>query len=118
EVAEGIPFIQLTGWDESELYKLKGDLVRRGARAVTGIAMPVHEKRRFQHGSTDVDTFRGLFPAEERSYRNAFAELYADASRCAGRRGGRGTGRRGHRCRTSASQLRLPLGAVRILRRG
>src|SRR5690606_27722363 len=81
EVAEGIPFIELTGWDESELYKLKGDLVRRGVQAVTGIAMPVHEKRRFQHGSTDADTFRDLFPAEERSYRNAFAELYADASR-------------------------------------
>jgi asparagine synthase (glutamine-hydrolysing) len=81
EVAEGIPFIELTGWDESELYRLKGDLVRRGVQAVTRITMPVHEKRRFQHGSTDAETFHERFPAEERSYRNAFAELYADASR-------------------------------------
>jgi asparagine synthase (glutamine-hydrolysing) len=81
EVAEGIPFIELTGWAESELYRLKGDLVRRGVQAVTGMSMPVYEKRRFQHGSTDTETFQDRFPAEERPYRNAFAELYADASR-------------------------------------
>jgi hypothetical protein len=43
--------------------------------------MPTFEKRRFQHGTTDASAFGEMFPAEERMYRRAFAELYADASR-------------------------------------
>ena len=81
EVSEGIPFIELTGWDESKLYALKGELVRRGVAAVTGLAMPTFEKRRFQHGAAGEATFASLFPTAERPYRQAFAELYADAAR-------------------------------------
>src|SRR5215203_6294303 len=50
EVAEGIPFAELTGFDVAALYALKGEIVRRGVRAVTGFDMPVFPKRRFQDG--------------------------------------------------------------------
>src|SRR5262249_54155342 len=50
EVAEAIPFIGLTGWSHDRLYRLKGEVVARGVKAVTGLDMPVFEKRRFQHG--------------------------------------------------------------------
>lgn len=76
EVAEGIPFIELTGWDHARLYALKGEIVQRGVEAVTGITMPIFEKRRFQQGATDEHSFESLFPREERIYRKAFAELY------------------------------------------
>ncbi len=75
-VAESIPFIELTDWDTERLYALKGEIVRRGIRAVTGLRMPVFEKRRFQHGVVDEETFGSLFPAEEATYRQAFAEMY------------------------------------------
>ena len=77
EVAEGIPFVELTGWDHERLYALKGEIVRRGVRAVTGIEMPVFDKRRFQHGAAADDAFDGLFPASANAYRQCFAELYA-----------------------------------------
>ncbi len=51
EVAEGIPFAALTQYDVPTLYSLKGDIVRRGVKAITGIDMPVFPKRRFQHGA-------------------------------------------------------------------
>ena len=40
-VAEGIPFIALTNYDVERLYQLKGDIVARGVKAVTGFDMPV-----------------------------------------------------------------------------
>jgi len=81
EVSEGVPFIELTGWDESKLYALKGEIVRRGVAAVTGLAMPVCEKRRFQRGAVESAAFASLFPVAERPYRQAFADIYADATR-------------------------------------
>jgi asparagine synthase (glutamine-hydrolysing) len=78
EVAEGIPFIELTEWDHEKLYDLKGEIVRRGVEAVTGITMPVFEKRRFQHGAADDETFASVFPETERAYRNAFAAVFGD----------------------------------------
>src|SRR5437762_11864515 len=44
EVAEGIPFIALTQYDVPRLYALKGEIVSRGVRAVTGRQMPVFER--------------------------------------------------------------------------
>lgn len=76
EVAEGIPFIDLTDWDHARLYELKGEVVRRGIEQVTGLTMPVFEKRRFQHGATQDSTFADLFPADEQAYRDAFREVY------------------------------------------
>jgi asparagine synthase (glutamine-hydrolysing) len=76
EVAESIPFVELTGWDHQRLYSLKGQIVGRGVEAVTGITMPVFEKRRFQHGALPDRADRLLFPAQESVYRQAFAALY------------------------------------------
>jgi len=76
EVAEGIPFIELTDWDHDRLYALKGEVVRRGVKAVTGLDMPIFEKRRFQNGVSDERTFAAVFPSEEREYRKAFAAIY------------------------------------------
>jgi asparagine synthase (glutamine-hydrolysing) len=75
EVSEGIPFIELTDWDHDQLYNLKGEITRRGVEAVTGLTMPVFEKRRFQHGATD-STFDSIFPTDEEAYRTAFSQIF------------------------------------------
>ena len=77
EVAEGIPFIELTGWQTEKLYALKGEVVKRGVKAVTGLDMPVFPKRRFQRGAVDEASFERLFPEGAGAYRAAFARLYA-----------------------------------------
>lgn len=78
EVSEGIPFIELTQWDNRKLYELKGEIVRRGVEQITGLTMPVFEKRRFQNGATaDEDTFSNLFPKEEAPYREALRKVFA-----------------------------------------
>lgn len=77
EVSEGIPFIKMTDWSHERLYSMKGDIVRRGVEQVLGFTMPVYEKCRMQHGAAAKATFADLFPADERSYRRAFAEAFA-----------------------------------------
>ena len=77
EVAEGIPFVELTGYDVDKLYALKGDIVARGVQSVLGFDMPVFEKRRFQHGATSVDSLRKNIPAREGQLRQKFLELYS-----------------------------------------
>ncbi|MEP6919334.1 MAG: asparagine synthase-related protein, partial [Acidobacteriota bacterium] len=77
EVAEGVPFAALTAYDVPALYALKGEIVRRGVRAVTGLDMPVFPKRRFQHGAAPVDTLRQRLGQPERDYRRAFERLHA-----------------------------------------
>lgn len=76
EVAEGIPFIELTNWNHERLYALKGEVVRSGVKSIIGVDMPVFEKRRFQHGATSGSTFDALFPKSESAYRSEFAGLY------------------------------------------
>jgi len=76
EVAENIPFVELTDWEPEKLYELKGKIVRRGVQAVTGQEMPIFEKTRFQHGAVDEDGFDDLFPEHEQTYRRAFAEMH------------------------------------------
>jgi asparagine synthase (glutamine-hydrolysing) len=75
-VAEGLPFIELTEWEPERLYALKGDIVRRGVAAITGLTMPVFDKRRFQRGAVDAARFQAVFPASEMAYRRAFANLF------------------------------------------
>jgi len=75
-VAEGIPFAELTGYDVSTLYALKGQVVASGVKAVTGFDMPTYPKRRFQHGAIPADTMRSRLGGDERSYRRAFHGLY------------------------------------------
>ncbi len=77
EVAEGIPFIELTDWKEDRLYALKGEIVRRGVQAVTGLTMPTFEKRRFQRGAAAEETFDATFPSDPLEYRRRFLKLFA-----------------------------------------
>jgi asparagine synthase (glutamine-hydrolysing) len=77
EVAEGIPFATLTRYDVPTLYSLKGEIVRRGIKALTGLDMPIFPKRRFQHGAASADTMRRRLGQSEREYRHAFERLYA-----------------------------------------
>ncbi len=76
EVSEGIPFIDMTGWDHEKLYDLKGEIVRYGIKKVTGIDMPVFPKRRFQHGAVSKDHFKKHFPSREIEYRKEFLSKY------------------------------------------
>jgi len=76
EIAEGIPFIELTGWDHQKLYALKGQVVASGIKAITGMEMPVFEKRRFQHGAVSRDEFHARFPKKELDYRKEFLSIY------------------------------------------
>jgi len=76
EVAEGIPFIELTDYDVSRLYALKGEIVSRGVKALTGLDMPVFEKRRFQHGALPKEKLRTRLPDQEAVYRREFLGLY------------------------------------------
>jgi asparagine synthase (glutamine-hydrolysing) len=77
EVAEGIPFETLTGMAVDKLYALKGEIVSRGVKAVTGLDMPVFAKRRFQHGAIPVDRLRGQLAGHESEYRKQFLALYS-----------------------------------------
>ena len=76
DVAEGIPFIELTDWQHDKLYALKGEIVRRGVQAVTGLAMPVFEKRRFQHGAGGRQLLAERLPDDPHLYRHEFAAMY------------------------------------------
>ncbi len=76
DVSEGIPFIQLTDWKHEELYALKGEVVQRGVKAITGLEMPVFPKRRMQHGTVKMDDFKRVFPDNENEYRMYFHSLY------------------------------------------
>jgi len=76
EVAEGIPFIALTDYSVEKLYALKGEIVSRGVKAITGFDMPVFPKRRFQHGALRVDELRRRVPSREPALRKQFLALY------------------------------------------
>jgi asparagine synthase (glutamine-hydrolysing) len=76
EISEGIPFIDITGWDHKKLYDLKGKIVCDGIKAVTGMTMPIFPKRRFQHGAASATSFTKLFPVKETAYRKEFLSKY------------------------------------------
>jgi asparagine synthase (glutamine-hydrolysing) len=76
EVAEGIPFTTLTDMSVEKLYALKGDIVSRGVKAITGLDLPVFAKRRFQHGAVPVERLRQRTSGEESEYRKQFLALY------------------------------------------
>jgi asparagine synthase (glutamine-hydrolysing) len=71
-IASGLPFARLAEGDVARLYALKGEIVSRGIRALTGLAMPIFPKRRFQHGARAG----GAFPLDEAEYRRHFLSLY------------------------------------------
>ncbi|HZL76822.1 MAG TPA: asparagine synthase-related protein, partial [Bacteroidales bacterium] len=76
EISEGIPYIDMTNWDHEKLYELKGKIVSAGVKAVTGLDMPVFQKRRFQHGATSDRDFSRHFPVKEIDYRKEFLSSY------------------------------------------
>jgi len=76
EVSEGIPYIDITKWDHQKLYDLKGQIVSYGVKAVTGMEMPVFQKRRFQHGAASDKDFSRQFPEKEITYRKEFLSSY------------------------------------------
>ncbi len=76
EISEGIPYIEMTGWDHQKLYDLKGKIVSQGVKAITGLDMPVFTKRRFQHGAVDRTGFDSIFPEREIAYRKEFLSNY------------------------------------------
>ena len=71
-IASGLPFARLAGSSVERLYALKGEIVSRGIRALTGLSMPIFPKRRFQHGARAG----GAFPFGEPEYRRQFLSLY------------------------------------------
>jgi asparagine synthase (glutamine-hydrolysing) len=75
-VAEAIPFVKLTNYSVPRLYELKGEIVSRGVLAVTGMAMTVFEKRRFQHGALPKEALRARLPFREADYRKQFLARY------------------------------------------
>ena len=77
EMAEALPFATLTNYDVPTLYALKGEIVRRGVKEVTGLDMPVFPKRRFQHGAVAEGTLRTALGGDEAGYRRAFHALYS-----------------------------------------
>jgi asparagine synthase (glutamine-hydrolysing) len=77
EVAEGIPFTTLTDMSVEKLYALKGEIVSRGVKAITGLDLPVFAKRRFQHGAVPVERLRQRTSGEESEYRKQFLALYS-----------------------------------------
>src|SRR5205814_3681334 len=76
EVAEGIPFIHLTDYDVNKLYLLKGEIVSRGVKEITGLDMPVFPKRRFQHGALPKQKLRQRMPEQEVVYRRQLSAIY------------------------------------------
>ena len=76
DVAEGIPFTTLTAMSMEKLYALKGEIVSRGVKAVTGLKMPVFAKRRFQHGAVSENRLRQQLSGQESEYRKQFLALY------------------------------------------
>lgn len=76
EVAEGIPFIGLTQYNVPTLYSLKGEIVSRGVKAITGMDLPVFPKRRFQHGAVPKEVLRQRLPDQEIAYRSRFLAMY------------------------------------------
>ncbi len=75
EIAEGIPFIELSEWDHEKLYELKGKIVSSGVKAVTGFDMPAFSKKRFQHGVTSGSS-ESLYPVMDSDYKRTFNALY------------------------------------------
>lgn len=76
DMAERIPFIELTQWSHEALYALKGQVVHAGVKAITGYDLPVFPKRRMQEGAVSKKGFEELFKGGELAWRQYFTSLY------------------------------------------
>ncbi len=77
EVAEGIPFTELSQMSVERLYALKGEIVARGIKAITGLDMPAFPKRRFQHGALPKEQLRRRVTDHELELRKQFLAIYS-----------------------------------------
>jgi asparagine synthase (glutamine-hydrolysing) len=75
-VAEAVPFAVLTQGSHEALYRLKGEIVGRGVKRVTGLDLPVFPKRRFQHGAGPREAFDSRFGLHPLHYRSHLLSLY------------------------------------------
>lgn len=80
EISEGIPYIDMTDYDHKRLYDLKGAIVAKGIKAVTGVDMPIFEKRRFQHGAIPVEKLREAISSNEPLLRRRFHSMHEESS--------------------------------------
>ena len=55
---------------------LRDKIVSAGVKAITGMEMPVFQKRRFQHGAASDSDFTRHFPEKEITYRKEFLSNY------------------------------------------
>ena len=78
KIATGIPFDALAHGSHEALYALKGEIMRRGVKAVLGIKMPVFPKRRFQEGAASPTVFSERFVVASESYRDHFLSLHGN----------------------------------------
>ncbi|HEY8022219.1 MAG TPA: asparagine synthase-related protein [Thermoanaerobaculia bacterium] len=76
-VAEAIPFAELTRGSHEALYRLKGEVLARGIRRLTGGELPIFPKRRFQHGAAPSAVFASRFGVHPLRYRRHLLELYS-----------------------------------------
>jgi asparagine synthase (glutamine-hydrolysing) len=81
EIAEGIPFIELTRFDHQKLYALKGEIIGRGIKQLAGVDMPIYPKRRFQHGALPRQELQRRVPDQERFFRATLTQHYLELSR-------------------------------------
>jgi len=75
-VAEAVPFAALSEMSVAKLYAIKGEIVSRGVKAITGLDMPIFPKRRFQHGALPKEKLRQRMPEQEAVYRKQCLALY------------------------------------------
>lgn len=75
-VAEAIPFAELAQGSHEALYRLKGEVLSRGIRKVTGLELPIFPKRRFQHGAVAQEIFDSRFEVDPAEYRSHLLSLY------------------------------------------
>jgi asparagine synthase (glutamine-hydrolysing) len=76
-VAEAIPFAELTRGSHEALYRLKGEVLARGVKRVTGYSLPVFPKRRFQHGAAPSEVVARRFDVHPWRYRRYLMELHS-----------------------------------------
>ncbi|MEM9407246.1 MAG: asparagine synthase-related protein, partial [Acidobacteriota bacterium] len=72
QVAEAIPFAEMTQGSHDKLYALKGEVVRLGMEQVLGVDFPVYPKRRFQQGAASEGDFARVFDVAPETYRQHF----------------------------------------------
>lgn len=74
--AEGIPFVDLTGWQLERLYALKGMLVAAGLEELTGCSVALTVKRRLKHGAACPASLEERIPNDKLRYREVFNRMW------------------------------------------